>query len=198
MAIFSSYDSNVISEVPFHDKNIENDMIYQSVQETQCYEQPSFDNETEVDITSDSNIISYEQYWQEIENPVVQDTSSPAQQDELLMYVIEEMSSQVAKCNKVQHENKLVNETLIAELERYKEQQHDTLSVPYTEEALDLAKESRLKMLAKQNDPSLKDKKVNFIPVNYVALNKLSGHFVKHFVPQKQLSVEHAFWLPIS
>ncbi|GJU47397.1 retrovirus-related pol polyprotein from transposon TNT 1-94, partial [Tanacetum coccineum] len=37
-------------------------------------------------------------------------------------YAIEEMSSQVAKCNKVQHENTLVNETLTAELERYKEQ----------------------------------------------------------------------------
>ncbi|GJS29170.1 retrovirus-related pol polyprotein from transposon TNT 1-94 [Tanacetum coccineum] len=102
MANLSSYDSNVISEVPFHDTNIENNMIYQSVQETQCSEQPSFDNDTEVDITSDNNIISYEQYLQETENPVVQDTSSPAQQDELLM------SSQVAKCNKVQRENKIV------------------------------------------------------------------------------------------
>ncbi|GJX03103.1 hypothetical protein Tco_0189019 [Tanacetum coccineum] len=101
MANLSSYDSNVILE---------------------CFEQPSFDNEIEVDITSDSNIISYEQYLQETENPFVQDTSSPTQQDGLLMSVIEEMSSQVAKCNKVQHENKLVNETLIAELERYKEQ----------------------------------------------------------------------------
>ncbi|GJX31185.1 hypothetical protein Tco_0241040 [Tanacetum coccineum] len=76
--------------------------------------------------------------------------------------------------------------------------QHDALSVPDTEETFDLAEKSRLKMLAKQDDPSLKGKKVNFTPVNYVALNKLSEHFVKHFVPQKQLSAEHAFWLPIS
>ncbi|GKD51413.1 retrovirus-related pol polyprotein from transposon TNT 1-94 [Tanacetum coccineum] len=40
----------------------------------------------------------------------------------VLSNVIEEMSSQVAKCNKVQHDNTLVNETLTAELERYKEQ----------------------------------------------------------------------------
>ncbi|GJU87570.1 hypothetical protein Tco_1295116 [Tanacetum coccineum] len=51
-------------------------------------------------------------------------------------------------------------------------------------------------MLAKQNDPSLKEKRVNI--VDYVALNKLSGHFIKHFVPQKQLSAEQAYWLPIS
>ncbi|GKC90375.1 hypothetical protein Tco_1151024 [Tanacetum coccineum] len=48
-----------------------------------------------------SNIVSYEQYLQETENPVVQSTSSPIQQDELLMSVIEEMSSQVAKCDKI-------------------------------------------------------------------------------------------------
>ncbi|GKA50219.1 hypothetical protein Tco_0743292 [Tanacetum coccineum] len=60
MANLSSYDPDVLSEVPFHDINIENDMSYQSVQETQCFEQPSFDNDTKFDITSDSNIISYE------------------------------------------------------------------------------------------------------------------------------------------
>ncbi|GJY88301.1 hypothetical protein Tco_0502929 [Tanacetum coccineum] len=58
MANLSSYDSYVLSEVPSHDTNIENAMSYQSVQETQCSEQPSFVNDTEVDITSDSNIIS--------------------------------------------------------------------------------------------------------------------------------------------
>ncbi|GJS96459.1 hypothetical protein Tco_0803427 [Tanacetum coccineum] len=87
-----------------------------------CSEQPSFNNDTNIDITSDSNITSYEQYLQETKNAVVQDTNSSTQQDALLMSVIEEMSSQVAKCNKVQKENKIVNETLTAELERYKEQ----------------------------------------------------------------------------
>ncbi|GKA83159.1 hypothetical protein Tco_0789907 [Tanacetum coccineum] len=122
MANLSSYDSYVLLEVPFHDINIENNVSYQSVQKNQCFEQPSFDNDTEVDITSDSNIISYEQYLQETKTPVVQSTSSYAQQDALLMCVIEEMSSQVAKCNKVQQENIDVNETLTAELKRYKEQ----------------------------------------------------------------------------
>ncbi|GJU96337.1 hypothetical protein Tco_1321093 [Tanacetum coccineum] len=223
------------------------------------------------------------------------------------MSVIEEMSSQVAKCNKVQQENIVVNETLTAELERYKEQvklfeqrqkfdlndrekyidgqlrqvivdrnvkvadfekqihslklqlnatveshktlstttdvlnkeskqkedkylneiidsqnkkksldnvvykmvpalydgniivkTHVALSITDSEETLELDEESRLKMLAKQNDPSLKEKKVYITPVDYVALNKLSEHFVKHFVPQKQLSAEQAYWLPIS
>ncbi|GJX14190.1 hypothetical protein Tco_0205948 [Tanacetum coccineum] len=120
MANLSSYDSDVLSEVPFHDTNIENDMSYQSVQETQCSEQLFVDDDTEMEITSDSNIISYEQYLQETKNLVIQNTSSSPQQDELLMSVIEEMSSQVAKCNKVQQENLIVHETLTVELERYK------------------------------------------------------------------------------
>ncbi|GJW22736.1 hypothetical protein Tco_0033358 [Tanacetum coccineum] len=93
MANLSSYDLDVLSEIPFHDTNIKNDMSYQSLQETQCFEQPYFEKKTEVDITSGSNIISYEQYVQETKNSVVQSTSSPTQQDELLMSVIEEMSS---------------------------------------------------------------------------------------------------------
>nr|GEX05006.1 reverse transcriptase domain-containing protein [Tanacetum cinerariifolium]GEX06295.1 reverse transcriptase domain-containing protein [Tanacetum cinerariifolium] len=75
---------------------------------------------------------------------------------------------------------------------------HDALSVTDTEEIIELAEESRLKMLAKQNDPSIKEKKVNIYPIDYVALNKLSEHFVKYFMPQKQLSAEYAFWLPVS
>ncbi|GKD97565.1 hypothetical protein Tco_1381462 [Tanacetum coccineum] len=75
---------------------------------------------------------------------------------------------------------------------------HDSLFVTDTDETLELAEESRLKMLAKQNYPNLKEKKFNIAPVDYVALNKLSEHFVKHFVPQKQLSAEQIFWLPIS
>ncbi|GJR15214.1 retrovirus-related pol polyprotein from transposon TNT 1-94 [Tanacetum coccineum] len=236
MANLSSYDPDVLSEVLLHDTHIENDMSYQ-----------------------------------ETETPVLQSTSSPTQQDALIMSVIEEMSSQVAKCNKVQQENMVVNETLTSELERYKEQihslklqlnatveSHKTLSttvdvlkkeskqkedkyldeiidlqkkkkaldnvvfkmarrkaptlydghsivkthvalfVPDTEETLELAEESRLKMLAKQNDPSLKKHKVNLKPVDYVALNKLSEHFAKYFMPKKQLSAEQAYWLPIS
>ncbi|GKE76126.1 hypothetical protein Tco_1542246 [Tanacetum coccineum] len=75
---------------------------------------------------------------------------------------------------------------------------HDALSVIDTEETLKLGEESRLKMNAKQNDPITQEKIVNISPIDYVALNKLSKNFVKHFVPKKQLSAEQAFWLPIS
>ncbi|GJT64427.1 hypothetical protein Tco_1015907 [Tanacetum coccineum] len=122
MAKLSAYDSDVLSEVPNLDTYQTNNVIDQSMQEMQYYEQPPFINDFDINITSDSNVISYDQYLQETENEVVQDTTSSAQHDAMIMSVIEEMSNQVAKCNEVNKENKTINESLTAELERYKEQ----------------------------------------------------------------------------
>ncbi|GJZ18451.1 retrovirus-related pol polyprotein from transposon TNT 1-94 [Tanacetum coccineum] len=66
------------------------------------------------------------------------------------------------------------------------------------EETLILEEVSRSKMLAKQNDPILKEKKVNTTPINYAELNRLSEDFDKLFVPQQELSDEQAFWLQTS
>nr|GEW82335.1 hypothetical protein [Tanacetum cinerariifolium] len=63
-----------------------------------------------------------------------------------------------------------------------------------SEETLMLAEESRSKMLLKQQDPMVLEKKVNTIPVDYAALNQLSQDFKKQFVPQTELSAEQAFW----
>nr|GEV92852.1 integrase, catalytic region, zinc finger, CCHC-type, peptidase aspartic, catalytic [Tanacetum cinerariifolium] len=46
----------------------------------------------------------------------------PAQQDALILSVIEQLKTQVIKCTKINQDNKGVNDTLIAELERYKDQ----------------------------------------------------------------------------
>ncbi|GKA24879.1 hypothetical protein Tco_0710912 [Tanacetum coccineum] len=97
----SSYDSEVLSEVPLHNNYLENHVIEQNVQETQYSEQPAFDNNTYIDITNDSNMTPYEQYLKENENTVVQDTLSSAHQDAMTMSMIKEMNNQVAKCNKV-------------------------------------------------------------------------------------------------
>ncbi|GJZ17662.1 hypothetical protein Tco_0553785 [Tanacetum coccineum] len=131
--------------------------------------EPIFNNDTDIDnvITSESNMISYEQYLNETENTVVQDTSSFAQHESMIMGNI------VVK-------------------------PHNVLSIIDTEETLELAEESRLKIHVKQNDPIMQEKKVNITPIDYAAYNKPPDHFVKHFVPQKQLSAEQAFWLPIS
>ncbi|GKB30117.1 hypothetical protein Tco_0869518 [Tanacetum coccineum] len=70
--------------------------------------------------------------------------------------------------------------------------------MPDTEETLELAETSRGKMLEKQNDPIAKEKNVNIKLIDHDALKKLSDLFSAHFVPQKELSAEQAFRLPIS
>ncbi|GJW26938.1 retrovirus-related pol polyprotein from transposon TNT 1-94 [Tanacetum coccineum] len=71
MANLSSYGSNVLYEVPQHDSDHNIDMINQSVQETQNFEQSLIDYVPDYEITSDSNIISYEQYLQQTKNTIV-------------------------------------------------------------------------------------------------------------------------------
>ncbi|GJX04987.1 reverse transcriptase domain-containing protein [Tanacetum coccineum] len=66
--------------------------------------------------------------------------------------------------------------------------------IPDSEETLMLAEKSRSKMLLKQQDLMMLEKKVNTTPVDYASLNQLSQYFETRFVPQTKLSVEQAFW----
>nr|GEY00677.1 hypothetical protein [Tanacetum cinerariifolium] len=49
-------------------------------------------------------------------------SNSPTQQDALILSVIEQLKTQVVNCTKINLDNKNVNDTLTAELERYKDQ----------------------------------------------------------------------------
>ncbi|GJU77155.1 hypothetical protein Tco_1274225 [Tanacetum coccineum] len=168
----------------------------------------------------------------------VHNSNSSAQQDALILSVIEQLKTQVTNYTKINLDNKSVNDTLTVELERYKEQvivlkegqnvdlkskdyvsdsceqsveidrHKQTLSeqlkeneslmqtkaqqlepklydgyvikntsaivIPNSEETLMLAEESRLKMLLKQQDLIVLEKKVNTTPVDYAVLNQLS------------------------
>ncbi|GJZ70647.1 hypothetical protein Tco_0634498 [Tanacetum coccineum] len=216
------------------------------------------------EITSDSNIIPYSQYVTESQQAAVQNSNSSAQQDALILSVIEQLKTQVINCTKINMDTKSVNDTLTAELKRYKEQVRvlkegqnvnlkvtllkndfkkeeskdidrkialekkieqldnivsqsilylkkaqqlepklydgnvikntSAIVIPDSEETLMLAEESRSKMLLKQQDPMVLEKKVNTTPVDYAVLNQLSQDFEKRFVPQTELSAEQAFW----
>ncbi|GKC12531.1 putative reverse transcriptase domain-containing protein [Tanacetum coccineum] len=71
MANLSSYDSDVISEVPILDTNQYNPIFDNCVQEMYYSEQPAFNPTLDIEITSDSNIISYDQYLKETESAAV-------------------------------------------------------------------------------------------------------------------------------
>ncbi|GJS52363.1 retrovirus-related pol polyprotein from transposon TNT 1-94, partial [Tanacetum coccineum] len=272
MANLSSYASDVHFEVP-HSENTHNDMLNHIVQEMPYSEQTHFVNYPENEITSDNNIIPYSQYLLKTQNAAVQDTNSSAQQDAIILYVFEQLSNQVTNCNKVNKDNLIANESLSAELERYKKRENEAknidkeialekkvkeldnivckigqsaqtvhmltkpqvfydnnlkqalgfqnpfylkkaqqirpmlydgsviaketnvISIADSEETLMLEEESRSKMLLKQSDPKVLEKKVNIKPINYAELNRLSEDFGKRFVPQQELSDEQAFWL---
>ncbi|GKD43699.1 hypothetical protein Tco_1268344 [Tanacetum coccineum] len=75
------------------------------------------------EIHSDSNIIPYSQYLQETQQATVQDINVYAQQDSMILSIIEQMSEQminhVNNWEKANQEKN--NESLTVELERYKE-----------------------------------------------------------------------------
>nr|GEU33556.1 putative reverse transcriptase domain-containing protein [Tanacetum cinerariifolium] len=62
------------------------------------------------------------EYMSESQYVAVQNSNSPAQQDALILSMIEQLKTQVVNCTKINQDNKYVNETLSAELERYKDQ----------------------------------------------------------------------------
>ncbi|GJS56343.1 retrovirus-related pol polyprotein from transposon TNT 1-94 [Tanacetum coccineum] len=258
MAKLSSYDSATLSKVPTYDNYLDNHVIDQNEQEMQYYKQLDFNNNPDIVITSDSNMISYEQYLSKTENTVDKEnkTRNESLTTELARYkeqiklfeerqqfdlndrekyidgqlrkVIVEKNAKVTDFKNQIHslkqqlnatveshmtlsttidvlkteskvkEDKYLDELIELEKQKKALDNHATLSVIDSEETLELAEESILKMHARQNDLIMQEKNNNIAPIDYVALNKLSEHFVKHFVPQKQLFVEHAFWLPIS
>ncbi|GJY94271.1 hypothetical protein Tco_0510632 [Tanacetum coccineum] len=128
MANLSSYGSDVLFEVP-HSKNTHNDMLNQSVQEMSYSKQTHLVNYPDNEITSNSNIIHYSQYQLETQNAAVQDTNSSTQQDAIILSVFEQLSNQVTNCNKVSKDNLIANESLSAELERYKEQEKEAKNI---------------------------------------------------------------------
>ncbi|GJT47918.1 hypothetical protein Tco_0974075 [Tanacetum coccineum] len=96
-------------------------MLDNCVRETYYSEQSTFDPASDIKITSDSNINSYDQYLKETESAAVQNTASTEEQNAVIMSVFKEITNRVAKCNADSIQNKNVNESLTAELERYKE-----------------------------------------------------------------------------
>nr|GEY42452.1 integrase, catalytic region, zinc finger, CCHC-type, peptidase aspartic, catalytic [Tanacetum cinerariifolium] len=73
-------------------------------------------------------------------------------------------------------------------------QKTNAIVISDSEETLMLEDESRSKMLQKQKDPMMSEKKVNTKLVDYAALNQVLQDFETRFVPQTKLSAEQVFW----
>ncbi|GJT24597.1 hypothetical protein Tco_0894534, partial [Tanacetum coccineum] len=116
-----SYDSEILSEVQDHDNYVDSVAEYHEVHEMQIDVQPNYVVDSDAEYTSDSIIIPYEQYVKDNAVQVVQSNVSSVPND-ALMIIINDMQEQSAQCVSANKQNKVVNESLTAELARYKEQ----------------------------------------------------------------------------
>ncbi|GKA23939.1 retrovirus-related pol polyprotein from transposon TNT 1-94 [Tanacetum coccineum] len=169
MANLSSYGFDVILEVP-HSEPYHNDMVDQSVHTIQDFEQTPIGDFSDNKITSDSNIILYFQYLQETQQAVVQDAHLYAQQDSMILSVIEKISREKMIDSQI---DDIIKEKLALK------QQIDSL-------------EQNISNLIKEKESLLQ----TFIVFKNESKEK--ENFGKHFVPQQELSVEQAFWFQMS
>ncbi|GJV53977.1 integrase, catalytic region, zinc finger, CCHC-type containing protein [Tanacetum coccineum] len=124
MANLSRNGSDALTEVHNLD-NLAYDLINPSEQIMTCFEQSNDVNQTETEITSDSNIIPYSQYLSETHQATVQNSNSSAQQDALILSMFEQLNTRVMNCTNVNQEYKSTNTALTTELDRYKEEIKD-------------------------------------------------------------------------
>nr|GFA33802.1 hypothetical protein [Tanacetum cinerariifolium] len=116
MANLSHYGSDNMAEVNNQD-NRTNHLLHQEMQVPSTFEQSTILIQSNTEITSDSNIISYSEYMNEYQYNTVQNSNLPALQDDLILSVIEQLKTQVVNCTQINQDNKQVNELLTAELE---------------------------------------------------------------------------------
>ncbi|GJV79228.1 hypothetical protein Tco_1515098 [Tanacetum coccineum] len=116
-----SYDSDILSEVQDHDNYVDSVGEYHEVHEMQNDIQPNYIIDSDAEYISDSNIIPYAHYVKDNEVQAIQSNVSFVPNDALMM-IINDMHEQSAQCVSANEQNKVVNESLIAELARYKEQ----------------------------------------------------------------------------
>nr|GEV54151.1 hypothetical protein [Tanacetum cinerariifolium] len=122
MANLSQYGSNDLAEIHNHD-NVTHNLINQTMQAMSLSKQSNIVNQSETEITSDSNIIPYSQYL----------------------------------------EPKLYDGSVI--------QKTNAIVIRDSKETLMLAEESRSKMILKQKDLMMSEKKVNTKAVDYNSVN---------------------------
>ncbi|GJU33236.1 hypothetical protein Tco_1176825 [Tanacetum coccineum] len=116
-----TYDSDILFEVPHYDTYHEIDMVNLVIQEMEFTEHLVSNNDLYNKLTSDINVISYADYMVTIKNDVAQYIPHLEQDGAMILSLIEQIRTQVERCNTVNEETKSVNESLFSKLERYKE-----------------------------------------------------------------------------
>ncbi|GJR35699.1 hypothetical protein Tco_1211383 [Tanacetum coccineum] len=101
-----SYNFDILSKVPNYDNYHDNDMFHPFVPQLENSEQPVSLNDTNVELPNDNNVIFDIPYANINKNEGVQDMTSLAQTDVVILFVIENMQHEVTRCNTVNQETK--------------------------------------------------------------------------------------------
>ncbi|GJY27197.1 retrovirus-related pol polyprotein from transposon TNT 1-94 [Tanacetum coccineum] len=95
----SRYDSDILSELPYYDTYHDSDMLNSNIQELGYIENIVPNNESYDELTSYNNVISYTNYMLIIGNYDDNCVPPPILKNDMILSVIEQMISQVDKCN---------------------------------------------------------------------------------------------------
>ncbi|GJX27754.1 hypothetical protein Tco_0235833 [Tanacetum coccineum] len=195
MENLSNYGSDALTEVHNHD-NMNNNMINQVVQAMSSSEQLNVVNHSETEITNSSA--------QSVEiNRLKQTLFEHLKEKKSLMQTVTLLKNDFKKEESRNIDREIALEKKIKQLDNILEpklydgnviKNTSAIAILDSEETLLLVEESCLKMLLKQKDHMMLEKKVNTTPVDYAVLNQLSQDFETRFVPQTKLSAEQAFW----
>ncbi|GJW71924.1 hypothetical protein Tco_0128841 [Tanacetum coccineum] len=216
VANLSHYGPDALAEVHNHD-NVDNNMINQAVQAMSSFEESNIMNHSETEITSDSNIIPYshvndtltaelERYKEQVKylkegqnvdlksNDNISDSSAQSveidhlkqtfsehlKEKESFMQTITLRKNDFKKEESRNIDREIALEKRIKQLDNIKAHQLEpklyngnvikntsAIVIPDSEETLMLDEENRSKMLLKQKDPMMLEKKVNTTPVDY-------------------------------
>ncbi|GJR92593.1 retrovirus-related pol polyprotein from transposon TNT 1-94 [Tanacetum coccineum] len=141
------------------------------------------------------------EYVTESQQAAVQNSNSSAQQDAHILSVIKQLKTQVINCTKINLDNKSVNDTLTAELERYKEQ----VKVLKEGQNVDLKSKDNVSDSREQYDgilpnmslvKGLKTKKSwlwhrRLSHLNFGAINHLARHGLVRGLPKLKFEKDH-------
>ncbi|GKA87548.1 hypothetical protein Tco_0809312, partial [Tanacetum coccineum] len=204
MANLSHYGSDALAEINLDNKSV-NDTL---TAELERYKEQVkvLKEEQNVDLRSNDNVSDSSAQSVEIDR-LKQTLSEHLKEKESLMQIVTFLKNDFKKEESRNIDREIALEKKIKQLDNIKAQQLEpklydgnvikntsAIVIPDSEETLMLAEESRSKMLLKQQDPMMLEKKVNITPVDYAVLNQLSQDFETRFVPQTELSAEQAFW----
>ncbi|GJV80788.1 retrovirus-related pol polyprotein from transposon TNT 1-94 [Tanacetum coccineum] len=113
----------------------------------------------DVELTSDSNVIPYSQYLQETPQTSVLNIDTYKQQDSLILSMFEQISSYATSWDSTNKENKLVNESLTVELDRYRER------VKILQQRINVELSTREKFIDSQMDDMIRNRNTKFAAI---------------------------------